>query len=250
VFCGRTYICTQTVSAWTRGTRGCSLAHPAHPAFLPMLLRGGGKGRQERGGGGKASAGQGSRLVGRGVDMSVWIEHESWEEEWRKTMGHDLTRLRKQGVETLTQPHKRPSPVPEEDETVVPGLFHGPLDAVHKAADGSRLFIKAGRYCWDEGRGDVASVVSELYVRGKEDTVLWGRWSLEPTSHGIMRDVTVALDLRAPACAASLSSSLLSSCVCVSISGGPWEFREMELRAAGASAVCLSYSAAHVCVCV
>jgi hypothetical protein len=33
--------------------------------------------------------------------MSFWIEHESWDEEWKKTMGHNLVRIRKQGVEAL-----------------------------------------------------------------------------------------------------------------------------------------------------
>jgi hypothetical protein len=35
-------------------------------------------------------------------------------------------------------------------------------------------------------------------VAGREDAVLWGRWSLQPMSSGAMRDVTVALDCRAP----------------------------------------------------
>jgi hypothetical protein len=35
-------------------------------------------------------------------------------------------------------------------------------------------------------------------LTGSEDAVLWGRWSLQPLSSGTVRDVTLALDCRAP----------------------------------------------------
>ncbi len=175
----------------------------------------------------------------------VWVQHKSWEEEWERAMGHDMRRLRNAGVTNFTAPHRRLSPAPEDGEIVVPGnTFGTPIDAIRGAADAARLFIQGGRYCWDEGADDpgaVASVISQLHVRGKEDAMLWGRWSLQPTSCGAVRDVTLALDCRAP--------TTSSTAVCVLIAGGPWEFRETQLRCAGGTSVRTAQQGDARCVC-
>ena len=52
-----------------------------------------------------------------------------------------------------------------------------------------------------------------------------------------MRDVTIAHDHRAPSMRALPDSVNAQSDVCVAVAGGPWEFRECNVRAAGGVAV-------------
>jgi hypothetical protein len=94
------------------------------------------------------------------------------------------------------------------------------------------------RYCWDE---DAVGVAAQLHVRGKEDAVLFGRWQLQSASCGAFRDVTLALDCRAP--------SAGSTAVCVLVAGGPWEFRETQLRSAGGTALRTAQEGDVRCVC-
>ena len=132
----------------------CASAQPCtyHQRFFPLRLRGGSNGGipHENSEKSRRQGGRGHRYVdGSMVSPAhrVWVQHDSWQDEWERTTGHDIRRLRALGVTDFTQEHKRPSPAPEDGETIVGKGGNSscpPLDAIHQAPASACLFIQSG----------------------------------------------------------------------------------------------------------